>query len=180
MKVKIGKIKANENNPRYIREPKFDKLVNSIKEFPEMLTVRPIVVDENFIVLGGNMRLKACIQAGVKELEIHQVKGWTDEQKREFIIKDNASFGEWDWDVLANEWSEDLIVGWGLDIPVFDDIENEPNEDDLVDEEMKNNPPQMKITFKTEKDLGKAEIEIQELIDSKYVGAYFSVNCGEI
>ena len=102
-KVKINSIKTNPKNPRLIKDDKFKKLVNSIKEFPQMLELRPIVVDENNIILGGNMRHKACIEAGLKEVFIVQAKDLTEQQKDEFIVKDNVGFGEWDWDILANE-----------------------------------------------------------------------------
>jgi len=121
MKVDINQIKENPSNPRYIKGDKFRKLIKSLKEFPEMLEKRPIVVDEAMVVLGGNMRLKACREAGIKEVHINIAKGWTEEQKKEFIIKDNASFGEWDWDVLANEWDEDQLIDWGLDVPVLNE-----------------------------------------------------------
>ena len=128
-KVKIGNVIPNEKNPRYIRDPKFNKLVSSIKGFPEMLEKRPIVVDENMIVLGGNMRLNACKKAGLKEVWIDVAEGWSEKQKSEFIIKDNVGFGEWDWEVLANEWNTQLLEDWALDLPGFD-----VNEDDLSDE----------------------------------------------
>jgi ParB-like chromosome segregation protein Spo0J len=124
-KVKINSIKTNPKNPRLIKDDKFKKLVNSIKEFPQMLELRPIVVDENNIILGGNMRHKACIEAGLKEVYIVQAKDLTEEQKDEFIVKDNVGFGEWDWDILANEWDTDKLTDWGLDIPIFKDAENE-------------------------------------------------------
>ena len=115
--VKISEPKPNEHNPRYINKANFKKLVNSLKEFPKMLEVRPLVVDENMIVLGGNMRLKALIEAGFKEVLIHQVLDWTDDEKNQFIIKDNSSFGSWDWEILANEWNMQKIVDWGVDLP---------------------------------------------------------------
>ena len=124
-KVKINSIKTNPKNPRLIKDDKFKKLVNSIKEFPQMLELRPIVVDENNIILGGNMRHKACIEAGLKEVYIVQAKDLTEQQKDEFIVKDNVGFGEWDWDILANEWDTDKLTDWGLDIPIFKDAENE-------------------------------------------------------
>lgn len=120
MKVKINEIKPNQNNPRLIKDYKFKKLVDSIKEFPEMLEKRPIVVDEDMIVLGGNMRLKACQEAGLKEVDILIAKGWTEQQKQQFIIKDNVGFGEWDWDILANDWDSMLLEKWGLDGVKFD------------------------------------------------------------
>ena len=119
-KVNIKEVIPNEKNPRYIRDPKFNKLVKSIQSFPEMLEKRPIVVDENMIVLGGNMRLNACKKAGLTEVWIDVAEGWTQEQKNEFIIKDNVGFGEWDWEILANEWDTQELSDWGIDLPTFD------------------------------------------------------------
>ena len=119
-KVKISEIKPNPNNPRIIKDDKFKKLVNSINEFPEMLEIRPIVVNSEMIVLGGNMRLKACKEAGLKEVPIIIADNLTEEQQKEFIIKDNVSGGEWDWEVLANEWDAEKLEEWGLDLPGFD------------------------------------------------------------
>ena len=119
--VKISKVKNNPNNPRLIKDDKFKKLVNSIKEFPEMLKIRPIVVNEDMIVLGGNMRLKACRDAGLKEVFIIKASELTEEQQREFVIKDNSGFGEWDWDMIANEWDGGQLEEWGLNLPVFQD-----------------------------------------------------------
>ena len=118
MKKQIGinDIKNNPNNPRIIKDNKFKKLVKSIKDFPEMLEKRPIVVDENMIILGGNMRLKACIEAGLKEVWIDIAEGWSEEQKQEFIVKDNVGFGEWDWDLLANGWDTKELKDWGIDV----------------------------------------------------------------
>tara|TARA_R110002167_G_scaffold2540_3_gene12835 strand:- start:5449 stop:5979 length:531 start_codon:yes stop_codon:yes gene_type:complete len=115
-KIKIHKIKSNPNNPRLIKDVKFKKLVKSIKEFPEMLKLRPIVVDEKNIILGGNMRHKACIEAGLKEVYVIQADDLTEKQKEEFIIKDNVGFGEWDWDLLANDWTNEKLNEWGLDV----------------------------------------------------------------
>lgn len=114
--VDISLILSNPNNPRIIKDHKFDKLVKSIKEFPQMLEKRPVVVDEEMMVLGGNMRLKACREAGIKKVWIDVADGWTDKQKKEFTIKDNVGFGEWDWDILANDWETKSINDWGLDI----------------------------------------------------------------
>jgi len=114
--VKISQVKGNPNNPRIIKNDKFKKLVKSIQEFPEMLKLRPIVVDENMIVLGGNMRLKASKDAGLKEVWVEIAEGLTDEQKKEFIVKDNVGFGEWEWDMLANEWDSVQLAEWGLDV----------------------------------------------------------------
>ena len=120
-KIKISKIKPNPNNPRLIKGDKFNKLVKSIKEFPEMLKLRPIVVNKDYVVLGGNMRLKACIDAGLKEVHISIAKELSKKQEKEFIIKDNSSFGEWDWDVLANEWDTEELEQWGVDVPFLNE-----------------------------------------------------------
>lgn len=114
--VKINKVKGNPSNPRIIKNDKFKKLVQSIKEFPEMLKLRPIIVDEDFMVLGGNMRLKASKDAGLSEVWIDVAEGLTEEQKKEFIVKDNLSFGNWDWDILANEWDNTNLGDWGMDV----------------------------------------------------------------
>jgi hypothetical protein len=114
--IKISKIKLNPNNPRLVKDDKFEKLVRSIKEFPEMLNIRPIVVNSDMIVLGGNMRLKACKEAGLDEVPIIRADNLTEDQQRQFIIKDNVGFGEWDWDMLANEWDSVELEDWGLDV----------------------------------------------------------------
>lgn len=116
-KISIKKIKLNPNNPRVIRDEKFKKLVKSIQEFPEMLEIRPIVVNADSIVLGGNMRLKACQEAGLKEIPVLFAEHLTEEQQRQFIIKDNIGYGEWDWEMLANEWNTEELKHWGIDIP---------------------------------------------------------------
>ncbi len=120
--VKITEVKGNKDNPRIIKDAKFKKLVQSIKDFPEMLKIRPIVVNGEMTVLGGNMRLKACQQAGLKEVWILKADNLTEDQQKEFIIKDNSGFGEWDWDTLANEWDVDKLEDWGLDVPSIEDF----------------------------------------------------------
>ena len=119
----IKKIKSNPNNPRLIKDDKFQKLVKSIKEFPEMLDKRPLVcvtdVDGKVYPLGGNMRLKAAQELGMKELPVTLADDWTEEQRRQFVIKDNIGYGDWDWDVIANEWDAEQLSEWGLDIPDF-------------------------------------------------------------
>jgi DNA modification methylase len=130
--MNINEIKPNPNNPRIIKDDKFKKLVKSIQDFPQMLELRPIVIDENNIVLGGNMRLKACIEAGLKDVPVKQAKELTEEQKKEFIVKDNVGYGEWDWDDLANNWDAEELVEWGLDIPNFDAKVLEADEDDFA------------------------------------------------
>jgi DNA modification methylase len=129
--VKISAVKSNPNNPRIIKDDKFKKLVQSVKDFPQMLDIRPIVVNDDMIVLGGNMRLKACIEAGIKEVSIIKASDLTPEQQNEFIIKDNSNFGTWNWDDLANDWDAEQLTEWGLDIPNFEVTNLEAEEDDF-------------------------------------------------
>jgi len=155
MKFKISQIKLNYKNPRVIKDGNFKKLVKSIKGFPEMLELRPIVVDEDMIILGGNMRFRACIEAGLKEVPVTIAKGLTEEQKREFVIKDNASFGEWEWDVLANEWNTQELDDWGID--VWQNIDDEKSDDKYTKAitipvyETKNEKPEITDLFDTQK-----------------------------
>jgi len=136
--VKIQEVKLNPNNPRLIKDDKFKKLVQSIKDFPEMLNIRPIVVNQDMIILGGNMRYKACKEAGLKEVPII-IADLTEAQQREFLIKDNTSGGEWDWEVLANEWNAEQLADWGLDIPSFaTDVDYSILDDDDVSEQLEN------------------------------------------
>ena len=130
--VPINTVKANPNNPRIIKDDKFAKLVKSINEFPQMLNLRPIVVNDDMIVLGGNMRLKACKEAGLKEIPIIKASELTEQQQKEFIVKDNVGYGEWDWDDLANNWDVNELTDWGLDIPGFDAQVLEAEEDDFA------------------------------------------------
>jgi hypothetical protein len=143
--VKISAIKANSKNPRQIKDDKFKKLVQSIREFPDMLNKRPLIcftdVDGKYVVLGGNMRLKAAQEVGLKEMPIILADDWTQEQKDEFLIKDNVGFGEWNWDELANEWDSELLDKWGLDVPNFDANVLEAEEDDFD-----TTPPEIPIT----------------------------------
>jgi ParB-like chromosome segregation protein Spo0J len=133
--IKISKLKGNPSNPRVLRDEKFIKLKNSIQAFPDMLQKRPIVAvtdkDGKYMVLGGNMRLKACADLGMKEVPVILADEWTEEQRREFIIKDNVGFGEWDWDQLANEWDAGQLSDWGLDVPKVAD-EADPFDDEGV------------------------------------------------
>jgi DNA modification methylase len=134
---KLSEIKSNPNNPRIIKDDKFRKLVKSIQEFPKMLEIRPIVVNADMIVLGGNMRLKACKEAGLKEVPVIFAHDLTDEEQKQFIIKDNVGFGEWDWDMIANEWDAEQVEEWGLDIPEFsikEELEAEEDDYEMPDE----------------------------------------------
>lgn len=131
--INIKLIIPHPNNPRLIKDDKFKKLVKSIKEFPEMLQLRPIIVDDNCVVLGGNMRLRACIEAGLKRVPIIKASTLTPEQQKRFIITDNVGFGEWDWDILANEWDQEELIDWGLDLPVMDIIDAGTADEDDYD-----------------------------------------------
>jgi hypothetical protein len=118
-KMKLKDINPNPNNPRLVKDDRFRKLVASIEQFPEMMELRPMIVDENNVILGGNMRYKALKELKRKEIPDSWVKRadeLTDDQKRQFIIKDNVGFGEHDWDILANEWDSELLNEWGLDV----------------------------------------------------------------
>jgi len=178
MKVKINKLQTNQYNPRLIKEHKFKQLVKSIKEFPEMLSLRPIIVDEHMTILGGNMRFKACVEAGLKEIDIKIAEGLTEEQKREFIVKDNVAYGEWDWNILGNEWDSVQLAEWGLDVWQNEDDLEQPDFNELT-EDNNNKPPTIKITFANENDLQNAEEQIAEVV-SKYEKAIYSVSAGEL
>jgi hypothetical protein len=136
--VKIGDVKINPNNPRLIKDDKFTKLVQSIKDLPQMLDIRPIVVNSDMVVLGGNMRLKACKEAGLKQVPIIIADNLTEDQQREFLIKDNLSVGEWDWDNLSSEWQINDLASWGMDIwRIIDDSEGGDAEE--ITDNMSNN-----------------------------------------
>ena len=127
----INDLRINDTNPRNIESSKFAKLVKSVKNFPAMLEIRPIVIDQDNVILGGNMRYKACVKAGLEKVPILKVENLTDDQKQEFIIKDNVGFGEWDWEILEEEWDADLLQEWGLDVEF--DTDDKP--DALTDED---------------------------------------------
>jgi ParB-like chromosome segregation protein Spo0J len=130
--MNINEIKPNPNNPRIIKDVKFKQLVKSIQDFPQMLELRPIVIDENNMVLGGNMRLKACIEAGLKDVPVIHANNLSEAQKKEFIVKDNVGYGEWEWDALANEWNIEDLDNWGLDIPAFANNDIQETKDNAV------------------------------------------------
>lgn len=137
MKLKISEIKPNPDNPRIIKDDKFKKLVKSLVDFPEMAEVREVVVNKDHVILGGNMRFKAMKEAGWTEIPV-RVVDWSEEQQREFIIKDNVSGGEWDWDSLANEWDIDELDKWGLEILSFENNisdNKEINPEELLNDE---------------------------------------------
>lgn len=145
-KIKISKIKSNPNNPRVIKDYKFKNLLKSIVDFPDMLKLRPIIVDEKNIILGGNMRYKACLQLKHETVWVVQADDLTEKQKKQFVIKDNSSFGEWDWDILANDWDTKELKDWGIDVwqpeeeidySVLDEIDLEEQIDSLYDQTKK-------------------------------------------
>jgi 16S rRNA G966 N2-methylase RsmD len=129
MKLNIKEIKLNDHNPRDITPEMFEKLKKSIQEFPQMLETRPLVIDENNVVLGGNMRLRVLQDLGFEDVPVKQVTGWTEEQKKEFIVKDNLSYGMWDWEMLANEWDAEQLEDWGLEIEGWEEEKLEAEED---------------------------------------------------
>ena len=163
--MKLKDIKPNPNNPRVLRDDKFQKLKQSIAEFPKMLSLRPMVIDENNVVLGGNMRLRALQELGFTEIDEAWVKrssDLTEEEKKRFIIADNVAFGEWDWDTLANDWEVVDLEAWGLEIPQFDTVEEQEMED-LSDK--------IKSMFKIEvicKDEQEQEKTYNKLIEQNY------------
>jgi len=137
IKTKLSEVKLNPNNPRLIKDDNFKKLVQSIKDFPEMLEIRPIVVNADMVILGGNMRFKACKEAGLKEVPIIIADNLTEEQQREFLIKDNVSGGEWDWSLL-NDWDSEQLEDWGLEVPEYSNVD-EAFETTLGQESINNN-----------------------------------------
>ena len=184
-KIKISKIKSNPNNPRLIKDYKFRKLVKSIKEFPEMLKLRTIVVDENNIILGGNMRYKACIEAGLKEIYVIQADDLSEDQKKEFIIKDNSSFGEWDWDVIANEWDIKDLNDWGVDMPILNEklqvIGNESPEIEVTEEILEEHN-YIVFTFDNKLDwqVAKEILDIKTVAKDGYTDTYMQKGVGRV
>jgi ParB-like chromosome segregation protein Spo0J len=177
--MKLSQIKPNPNNPRLIKDERFEKLCKSIQEAPKFMALRPIIIDGEGMILGGNMRYKALLHLGYKEVPDAWVKradDLTEEERRRFIISDNVGFGEWEWETVANEWDVEELADWGLDVPDFAIM---PTDEELIGEH-KNKPATMKITFASPEQLQVAEIDIQELLDRKYKGAYFSVSAGEL
>jgi hypothetical protein len=166
--IKIEKISVNPSNPRVCKDDKFKKLVQSIKDFPEMLNIRPIVVNQDMIILGGNMRYKACKEAGLKEVPII-ITDLTEEQQKEFLIKDNISGGEWDWDILANEWNAEHITKWGLDLPIYDKIDELEDGDNLeFEQSVQLIPPKEYILIMAEPNSKDWE-ELKEVLKLKMV-----------
>jgi len=177
--MELSKLKQNPNNPRVIKDANFQKLCKSIQEFPKMMALRPIVVDADNMVLGGNMRLKALQHLKFKQIPDEWVKNaadLTEDEQRRFIIADNVSGGEWDVEDLSANWDRQELDDWGLEIEWPMQM---PADDELIGEE-KNKPATMKITFPTPEDLQKCESEIQEVINRISPKAFYSVSAGEI
>lgn len=162
-KIDIKKIFQNPMNPRIIKDFKFNKLVKSIKEFPEMLELRPIIVNQEGGIIGGNMRYRACKELGLKEVFIIRAENLNDKQIEQFIIKDNVGFGEWDWDTLANEWDENELVEWGLELPFIEMNEEVPDDPD---------PTGIKIEFEDGEEFQKAEGEIHNFLKQYKLKSY--------
>jgi hypothetical protein len=177
-RVDIRQIRQNPDNPRVIKDNKFQKLVKSITELPQMLELRPIVVNRDMIVLGGNMRLKACEAAGLTEVPVIFAENLTPEQEREFIIKDNSSFGEWDWDLLANEWDVDQLQEWGMDIGGFDLSPDEFDESFELPDGDKSPFQQMTFTMADEQQtiIKNAIDDIKKTEEYKYVETFGNEN----
>lgn len=168
-KIKVSKLIPNPNNPRVIKDDKFKKLVNSIKEFPEMLEARPVVVNPDMVVLGGNMRLKALKEAGVKEVPVY-IASWDEIKQKQFIIKDNVGYGEWDWDMIANEWDAEELDDWGLDVAGFDLDADEYGEDFSLPDGDKEPFQQMTFTLADEQaeQIKNAIADIKQTEEYKY------------
>lgn len=185
--VPIDQVHLNEANPRLIKDNRFEQLVQSLIDFPEMLSIRPVVVDEHFIALGGNMRLHAALRLGYTEVPILQVTGWSEHQKRAFVIKDNASFGEWDFNILSNEWSEEPLGAWGIDLPKdwletpVVDHDGAGESEGIAEFGFSDGPKECSLTIKfaSAEQLQEAETDITELIDRKFNGASYTVQVGK-
>jgi hypothetical protein len=172
--IKLNKIKPNPDNPRIIKDYRFEKLCKSLTEFPTMMELRPIVVDENYMILGGNMRLKALQNLGYKEIPDEWIKRnteLTNEQKERFILTDNSNFGEWDFEILANQFDSQLIIDCGIEIPVYGSEESEETENEEIDNtytkkikapiyEPKNEKPELKVLYDNSK-VSELEKEIE-------------------
>ena len=179
--MKLSEIKANPNNPRIIKDAKFEKLKKSISEFPKMMALRPMVVNQDNIVLGGNMRLKALKELGYTEVPDEWVKraeDLTEDEARRFIIADNVGFGEHDWEMLANEWDAEELADWGLDVVGFDVDADEFGEDFSLPDGDKAPFQQMTFTLADEQaEFIKAKLaDIKKSEEFKYVETFGNEN----
>ena len=180
-KMKISQLKTKSNNPRKIDEPQIQKLMQSIKDFPKMMELRPIVYDPvTMEVLGGNQRLTACKKLGMKELPdawVRSADSLTEDEKRRFVIQDNHQSGDWDFEILNAEWGDIDLAEMGIELPELDILEEIPQ--DLMASN-RDKKPTLTVTFTSDKELISAEIEIGELLKDKYPNANWSVSSGEI
>lgn len=176
--VNIKDVKLNPNNPRIIKDDKFYKLVKSIQQFPKMLEIRPVVVNDDMIVLGGNMRLKACKEAGLQQIPIIKASDLTEDEQREFIIKDNVGFGDWDWTILQQEWDMSKLQEWDLELPGFDIDEDGFTDDFTLKAKDKNPLQQWTITLSTEQFQKIMDVidEIKKTEEYKYIETFGNHN----
>lgn len=182
--TKLSKIKNNPENPRYIRDEKFRQLVQSLKDFPDMIHARPLIVNDKMEVLGGNMRLRAMIEAGWKEAPVVVVE-WSEEQQKEFIIKDNIGFGEWDWDALANEWDTKHLNDWGLELPILNEklqVEKYAEPEIEVTEEILEEHNYIVFTFDNQLDwqVAKEMFDIKTVAKPGYTETYMQKGVGRV
>ena len=179
IKLNINQIQTNKSNPRIIKDDNFDKLVKSIKDFPEMLDIRPIVVNKDMVILGGNMRYKACIEAGLTEIPVIIADNLTVEQEKEFLIKDNVSGGEWDWSVISAEWDVELLEEWGVEVIGFGDVDPDDFGDDF-DLKDGDKTPFQQITFsladKQAEQIKNAMADAKKLEEFKYIETFGNEN----
>ena len=176
--VNIKDVKLNPNNPRIIKDDKFYKLVKSIQQFPKMLEIRPVVVNDDMVVLGGNMRLKACKEAGLQQIPIIKASELTEDEQREFIIKDNVGFGDWDWSILQQEWDMSKLKEWDLELPGFDFNETDFDENFTLKNTDKPEFGQMTFILSREQQdiINQAITEIKKTEEYKYVETYGNHN----
>ena len=179
IKLNINQIQTNKSNPRIIKDDNFDKLVKSIKDFPEMLDIRPIVVNKDMVILGGNMRYKACIEAGLTEIPVIIADNLTVEQEKEFLIKDNVSGGEWDWSVISAEWDVELLEDWGVEVIGFGDVDPDDFGDDF-DLKDGDKTPFQQITYsladKQAEQIKNAMADAKKLEEFKYIETFGNEN----
>ena len=181
----ISQINPNPENPRSISKLMFQKLKKSLQDFPEMLYKRPLVVDENNTVLGGNMRLMVLKDLNYREVPVIRAEGWTEKQKQEFVVKDNVAFGEWDWDVLANEWDVDSLDEWGVALPVINEKLEPVGEDEpeiTVTEEILEEHNYIVFTFDNQLDwqVAKEMFDIGTVAKPGYTDTYMQKGVGRV
>tara|TARA_R110000787_G_scaffold11896_3_gene38838 strand:+ start:115 stop:648 length:534 start_codon:yes stop_codon:yes gene_type:complete len=169
-KVKISEVISNPNNPRFIKDYKFGQLVKSIREFPKMLKVRPIIINDKNIILGGNMRHKAAIEVGLKEVYVLKLDDLTEEEQKEFIIKDNIGFGEWDWDILANDWDVNQLSDWGLDAIKHDWEDLDYIDEDIAAPELEQTKLTITIPNEYRDEIQKLTNDLKDWITKNYLG----------